>query len=75
MTILAIHKQKDFVYIASDSRYTISELHTDSGPKIFKLFTKIYGPNSQGQSPDAAPILYTGSIGLAFTGNASFFSL
>ena len=73
MTILVVHKQKNSIYIASDSRYSTKGAYTDSGPKIFKMSTKIYGPNSQGKSPREAPILYTGSIGLAFAGDTSFF--
>ena len=73
MTILVVHKQKNSIYIASDSRYSLKGAYTDSGPKIFKLSTRIYGPNYQGKAPDEAPILYKGSIGLAFAGDASFF--
>lgn len=73
MTILVVHKQKNSIYIASDSRYSIKGAYTDSGPKIFKMSTRIYGPTSQGKRPSEAPILYTGSIGLAFAGDASFF--
>ncbi len=73
MTILVVHKQKDTIYIASDSRYSLKGAYTDSGPKIFKMSTRIYGPNSQGRAPDKAPVLYNGSIGLAFAGDTSFF--
>lgn len=73
MTILVVHKQKNSIYIASDSRYSLKGDYTDSGPKIFKMPTRIYGPNSQGSLPNDAPIRYTGSIGLAFAGHPSFF--
>ena len=73
MTILVVHKQKNSIYIASDSRYSLKGDYTDSGPKIFKMPTRIYGPNSQGSLPNDAPIRYKGSIGLAFAGHPSFF--
>jgi len=73
MTILVVHKQKDSIYIASDSRYSLKGAYTDSGPKIFKMSTRIYGPTFQGRFPSDAPILYKGSIGLAFAGDTSFF--
>lgn len=80
MTLLVVEKRKRVVYVASDSRYSVMSsqknnpnlLHTDSGPKIFRLPTKIVGPNHQDQSgPDE---LYRSAIGLAFAGSADFFA-
>jgi hypothetical protein len=80
MTLLVVEKRERIVYVASDSRYSVMSsqrnnpnlLHTDSGPKIFRLPTKIVGPNHQDQrEPD---VLYQGSIGLAFAGCADFFA-
>lgn len=73
MTILAVHKQRKFINIASDSRYTVNGVHTDSGPKIFKMSAKIFGPIPYGKESSEAPVLYACPIGLAFTGNTSFF--
>ena len=36
MTILAVEKRCNHIYVASDSRYSIGDIHIDNGTKIFK---------------------------------------
>lgn len=64
MTILAVEKRHNHVYVASDSRYSIGDIHIDNGTKIFKEECVICNP--------LKGFLHM-SVGFAFDGNVTFF--
>ena len=59
MTILAVDKQRDKIYVASDSRYSIGTKRIDCGTKVFSTKCTIRGPFIQSQSIN---------VGFAFDG-------
>ena len=46
------NKQKNSIYIASDSRYSLKGDYTDSGPKIFKMPTSEYSGVNYTMKPE-----------------------
>jgi len=64
MTILAVEKRCNHIYVASDSRYSIGDIHIDNGTKIFKEKCVICNP--------LKGFIHM-SVGFAFDGNVTFF--
>lgn len=64
MTILAVEKRARHIYVASDSRYSIGNVHIDNGTKIFKVNVSITIPGKN---------TIHANVGFAFDGNVTLF--
>lgn len=64
MTILAVEKKGDHIYVASDSRYSLGTKRIDCGTKVFSAKCIIRGPSIQTQ---------TINVGFAFDGSVTNF--